>query len=63
LWGGEGKDVFVFKGGWGGDAINDFADGEDVIALDDVAYAQLDQAIDNAVQNGADVVLASMADP
>jgi Ca2+-binding RTX toxin-like protein len=58
LWGDEGKDVFVFKGGWGDDTINDFADGEDVIALDAAAYGALDQAIDNAVQNGADVVLA-----
>ena len=58
LWGGEGEDVFVFNGQWGGDAIHDFADGEDMIALDASAYSQLDQAIDNAVQAGNDVVLA-----
>ena len=58
LWGGEGRDSFVFKGGWGDDVVHDFADGEDALALDAAAYAQLDQAIDNAVQNGDDVVLA-----
>jgi Ca2+-binding RTX toxin-like protein len=58
LEGGEGSDSFVFKDRWGDDAIIDFADGHDAIQLDAPAYAQLDQALENAVQNGADAVLA-----
>jgi hypothetical protein len=55
--GGEGSDSFVFKDRWGDDAIIDFADDHDAIQLDAAAYAQLDQALENAVQNGADAVL------
>jgi hypothetical protein len=33
LHGGKGEDVFMITAGWGGDAIADFTDGEDLLGL------------------------------
>ncbi len=56
LTGGDGDDVFIFSGAWGQDDITDFEEG-DLIEVDAAAFAKLDQALDNYIQNGDHIAL------
>ncbi|MFC3631212.1 calcium-binding protein [Paracoccus angustae] len=57
LTGGSGADVFEFEWGDGRDRVTDFQNGIDRIELDDFSRAQVQQVINGARQDGADLVL------
>lgn len=57
LIGGAGADQFEFDLGHGRDIIRDFENGRDKIEIDDFSRAQVRQVINNAVQDGDDVVV------
>jgi Ca2+-binding RTX toxin-like protein len=57
LSGGAGNDVFVFKGGFGQDTINDFAAGQDVLEFRDGIFADLAAALASATASGNNTII------
>jgi Ca2+-binding RTX toxin-like protein len=56
--GGDGSDVFVFRGSIGSDFIADFAVGEDVIRFENGLVADFDAVVLASAQSGSDVLIS-----
>ena len=62
LLGGEGRDRFIFNLQGGNDVVRDYTDGQDRLDFTNFNFASVDELLDRAVQNGADVVFTLPTD-
>ena len=56
LLGGGGSDRLIFNLQGGNDTVRDYTDGQDRLDFTNFNFASVDELLDHAIQNGADVV-------